>query len=71
MSGRDWLYLYDFDYWHLPKYILSGKETHVISFSQLKKRATRYYFEVLCEQNRISGPLMKYWEFDCRIVYSS
>ena len=61
---------FKFVWLHLPDCILSGRETHLIALTQLENKVHRDIFEQLCEQNRISGPLMRYWEFDCRIVYS-
>lgn len=52
-----------------PSQMLSGKETHVSTSHHLRDKVNIDMFEKLCEQNRISGPLMKYWEFDCKIIY--
>jgi hypothetical protein len=62
--------LYDgFDRWYLPSCILSGKETHLTTLRQLEEKIDRDLFERLCEQNRISGFLMRYWDFDCKVIY--
>jgi hypothetical protein len=57
------------NWYRVPSYIVSEKITHLFHSNQLKFKNEVEHFERLCEQNRISGLLMKYWEFDCLITY--
>lgn len=48
------------NWYRVPSYIVSEKITHLFHSNQLKFKNEVEHFERLCEQNRISGPLMKY-----------